>query len=207
MPEGTKSSGSTSNTQFVVNPTRYDPYKSFKFRVKWDNAYVAGVSKVSGLTRTTEVVTHRSGGDPSTPRKSPGQSSYGAITLERGVTHDLQFELWANKVWYYRNTLMGEDNSNQIVSLADFRKDVIIELYNEAGQKVIAYNVYRCWVSEYQAMPELDANGNATAIMMIKLENEGWERDTSVVEPKEPTVTPQTTGTLVPSNPSSIVGG
>jgi phage tail-like protein len=167
--------------QFQVNTTRYDPYKTFKFRVKWDGKYVAGVSKVGGLTRTTEVVSHREGGDPSSSHSSPEQTKYGAITLERGVTHDLEFETWVNKVWAFAN-----GSGEQQVSLKDFRKDIIIELYNEAGQKVIAYNVYRCWVSEYTAMPELDASANAVAIQSIKLENEGWERDTSVAEPTEP---------------------
>lgn len=167
--------------EFKVNTYRYDPYKNFKFRVKWDGKYVAGVSKVGGLTRTTEVVTHREGGDPSSSHSSPGQTSYEAITLERGVTHDLEFEAWAHKVWAFAN-----GSGEQQVSLKDFRKDIIIELYNEAGQKVIAYNVYRCWVSEYTAMPELDASANEVAIQSIKLENEGWERDTSVTEPTEP---------------------
>jgi phage tail-like protein len=169
--------------QFSVNPQRFDPYKNFKFRVKWDGKYVAGISKVTGLKRTTEVVKHREGGDPSSSRKSPGRTEYEAITLERGVTHDVEFEQWANKVWNYGAGLGSE------VSLADFRKDIKLELYNEAGQLVISYNLYRCWVSEYQAMPDLDSNANAVAIQHIKLENEGWTRDPSVVEPKEPTFT------------------
>ncbi len=169
------------NTQFVVNAYRYDPYKSFKFRVMWGGKYVAGVSKVGGLTRTTQVVTHREGGDPSAARKSPGQTDYGAITLERGVTHDPEFENWASKIWDYAN----QGQLGQEVSLQDFRKDIIIELYNEAGQKVMAYNVYRCWVSEFTALPELDASANAVAIQTLKLENEGWQRDTSVSEPTE----------------------
>src|SRR5260370_4238038 len=169
--------------QFTVNTQRFDPYKNFKFRVKWDGRYVAGVSKVSGLKRTTEVVKHREGGDPSITRKSPGRSDFDAITLERGVTHDVDFESWANKVWNLGAGLGAE------VSLRDFRKDVILELYNEAGQLAIAYKIYRCWVSEYQSLPDLDANANAVAIQHIKLENEGWERDTSVTEPTEPTFT------------------
>jgi phage tail-like protein len=171
--------------QFTVNvdPQRYDPYKNFKFRVKWDGKYVAGVSKVSALKRTTEVVEHREGGDPSSTRKSPGQSKYEAITLERGVTHDTEFEKWANKVWNYGSGLGSE------VSLKDFRKDIIIEVYNEAGQLAIAYKVYRCWVSEYQAIPDLDAKANDVAIQTLKLENEGWERDYEVSEPDEPTFT------------------
>ena len=167
--------------KFSVNAQRFDPYKNFKFRVKWDGRYVAGVSKVGALKRTTEVVEHREGGDPSSVRKSPGQSKYEPITLERGVTHDLEFEQWANKVWNYGSGLGME------VSLKDFRKDVIIELYNEAGQLVIAYKVYRCWVSEYTAMPELDASANAVAIQSMTLQNEGWERDYDVTEPTEPT--------------------
>jgi phage tail-like protein len=165
--------------QFSVNPRRFDPYKNFKFRVKWDGRYVAGVSKVGMLKRTTEVVKHREGGDPSSSRKSPGKTEYEPITLDRGVTHDVEFEQWANKVWNYGSGLGSE------VSLADFRKDIIIEVYNEAGQLAIAYKVYRCWVSEFQALPELDANGNGVAIQQIKLENEGWERDYEVTEPSE----------------------
>jgi phage tail-like protein len=171
--------------QFSVNiqPQRFDPYKNFKFRIKWDGRFVAGVSKIGALKRTTEVVKHREGGDPSSTRKSPGRSEYEAITLERGVTHDPEFEKWAGKVWDFSSGLGKE------VSLKDFRKDIIIELYNESGQKVIAYKVFRCWVSEYQAQADLDANANAVLIQTIKLENEGWERDTEVVEPSEPTLT------------------
>src|SRR5689334_9701108 len=166
--------------QFPVNPQRFDPYKNFKFRIKWDGRYVAGVSKMSAPKRTTEVVRHRAGGDPSSSRKSPGRNEFEAITLERGVTQDLEFETWANKVWRLGAGLGAE------VSLKDFRKDIVIEVYNEAGQVVLAYQVFRCWVSEYQALPDLDANADAVMIEHIKLENEGWERDTSVVEPLEP---------------------
>jgi phage tail-like protein len=153
---------------FSVNPQRFDPYKNFKFRVKWDGRYVAGVSKVSTLKRTTEVVKHREGGDPSSSRKSPGRTEYDAITLERGVTHDSEFEKWANKIWNYGSGLGAE------TSLADFRKDITVELYNEAGQL---------------ALPDLDANANAVAIARLKLENEGWERDYGVTEPAEPVFT------------------
>ncbi|MBV9239714.1 MAG: phage tail protein [Xanthobacteraceae bacterium] len=168
---------------FSVNAQRFDPYKNFKFRVKWDGKYVAGVSKVGALKRTTEVVKHREGGDPSSSRKSPGRTEYDAITLERGVTHDKQFEQWANKVWDFGSGLGSE------VSLKDFRKDIIIEVYNEAGQLALAYKVFRCWVSEFQAEADLDSNANAVLIQNIKLENEGWQRDTAVVEPSEPTFT------------------
>ncbi|HUM80619.1 MAG TPA: phage tail protein [Methanothrix sp.] len=167
--------------QFSIKPTRYDPYKNFKFRVKWDGQYVAGVSKVSALKRTTEVVEHREGGDSSSSRKSPGRTKYEPITMERGVTHDLEFENWANRVWNYENA--QAQNSETEVSLKDFRKDLILDVFNEAGQKVISYKIFRCWVSEYQALPNLDANANAVAIQTIKLENEGWVRDAEVKEP------------------------
>ena len=166
--------------QFSVNPSRFDHYKNFKFRVKWDGRYVAGVSKVGALKRTTEVVKHREGGDPSSSRKSPGRTEFEAITLERGVTHDTEFEKWANKVWNFGSGLGAE------VSLKDFRKDIIIDVYNEAGQLAISYKVFRAWVSEFQALSDLDANANAVAIQHIKLENEGWERDYDVKEPSEP---------------------
>lgn len=169
--------------QFTVNATRFDPYRSFKFRVKWDGRYVAGISKVSALRRTTEVVEHREGGDPSSPRKSPGQTKYEAITLERGVSHDEEFAKFTNKVWNFGAGLGAE------VSLADFRKDITIELCDEAGQVALAYNVFRCWVSEAQLLPDLDAAGSAVAIQTIKLENEGWQRDYDVTEPSAPSFT------------------
>src|SRR5512139_3460850 len=124
--------------QFSVNPQRQDPYKQFKFRVKWDGRYIAGVSKVSALKRTTDVVEHREGGDPSTAHKSPAVTRFAPITIERGVTHDTEFEKWANKVWNFGSGLGAE------VSLRDFRKDVVIDLLNECGQIVHSYKVYRC---------------------------------------------------------------
>jgi phage tail-like protein len=162
--------------EFTVNPTRFDPYKNFKFRIKWDGEYVAGVSKVSALKRTTEVVKHRSGGDPSSSRKSPGRTEYEAVTLEQGVTYAPEFQQWADKVWNFGSGLGSE------VSLADFRKDITLEVYNEAGQLALAYHLFRCWVSEYSALPDLDANANAVAIRTLKLENEGWEQDPAVGE-------------------------
>lgn len=162
--------------QFSVNPSRIDPYKNFRFRLKWDNKVVAGVSKMSPLKRTTEVIAHREGGDSTVDHKSPGRTRYDSITLERGVTHDPEFEAWAN---------LAFNKNNNSISLRNFRKDIIIELLNEAGVLVIAYRVYRCWVSEYVALPELDAGANAVAIQSITLENEGWERDTGVTEPVE----------------------
>ncbi len=176
--------------QFSVNAERLDPYKNFKFRVKWDGKYVAGISKVGALKRTTEVVEHREGGDPSTVIKSPGQSKYEPITLERGVTHDTEFEKWANKVWNYNNAVpVAPEQRTKEVSLADFRKNILIDVFNEAGQKVISYKVFRCWVSEYQALPELDASANAVAIQMLTLQNEGWVRDEAVQEPTEESFT------------------
>jgi phage tail-like protein len=165
--------------QFTVNPTRIDPYKNFKFRVKWDGKYVPGISTVTGLTRSTEVIPFRDGGDPSTSHKSPGRIHYEAITLQRGLTEDSAFEDWANLVWQLGANLGSES------SLNEFRKDIVIELYNEAGQLIRAYKVHRCWPSEYHALPVLDANQATIAIEHIKLQNEGWVRDTSVTEPRQ----------------------
>jgi phage tail-like protein len=167
-------------TEFSVNVSRLDPYKNFKFRVRWDGKEVAGVSRVSGLTRTTKVVENREGGDPSTIRKSPGATRFAPIVLTRGITHDSAFEDWANKVW----NLGGGAGSE--VSLKDFRKDILIDLHNEAGQLVKSFRLFRCWPSEYAALPELDAAQNSVAIESLVLENEGWERDASVTEPEEP---------------------
>jgi len=165
--------------QFTVNPHRFDPYKGFKFRVKWDGKYIEGISRVSGLTRTTEVVEHREGGDPSMVRRSPGQTRYEPITLERGRTHDAAFEQWANKVWNFGAGLGSE------VSLKDFRKDILIELYNEAGQLVMAFKVYRCWPSSYTTLSDLEANDTLVAVESMILQHEGWERDYEITEPTE----------------------
>ena len=164
-------------TMFSVNTHRFDPYKNFKFRVKWDGKYVAGVSKVSALIRTTEVVTHRDGGDPSISRVSPGRTTFEPIVLERGVTHDPDFEDWANMVF----NIQGDAG----MSLKDYKKDIVIELLNLQGVVVKRFIVYRCWVSEYQSLPELDANNKGVAIERIVIQNEGWERDTDVSEPQE----------------------
>ena len=167
--------------QFTVNPTRIDPYANFRFRVVWDDegvlAPIAGVSKVSGLKRTTEVISHRDGGDLSTKRHSPGASNFEPITIERGITFDLAFENWATKVY----STAGDGG----VSLKNFRKDVIIDLYNLQGVKVRSWQVFRCWVSEFVAVPELDANANAIAFEHIVLQNEGFARDPAVVETAE----------------------
>jgi phage tail-like protein len=163
--------------KFTVNTHRFDPYRNFKFRVKVDNQYVAGLSKCGALKRTTEVTEWREGGDPSTSRQLPGKTKYEAVTLEAGLTHDPTFENWANLVHNFQG--------DAAMSLRNFRKDIIIDVYNEAGQKVHSYKLFRAWVSEYQALAELDASANAVAIQTIKLENEGWERDASVTEPAE----------------------
>ncbi|MCB0561873.1 MAG: phage tail protein [Lewinellaceae bacterium] len=163
------------NTQFVVNSYRHDPYKNFKFRVRWDGRVVAGISKVGALKHTTEVVDHREGGDPSTMRRSPAKTKYEDITLERGVTHDPEFEKWASLVW--------NSEGDAAMSLKNFRKDITIELLNEQGEVAKAYKVYRCWPKEYQALPQLDAGANAVAIETLALAHEGWERDTAVPEP------------------------
>jgi len=163
--------------KFTVNPTRFDPYRNYNFRVKIDNQYVAGLSKCSGLKRTTEVTAWREAGDPSSSRQLPGKTKFEAITMEAGLTHDPTFENWANLVHNFQG--------DAAMSLKNFRKDILLDVFNEAGQKVFSYKVFRCWVSEYQALPDLDAAGNAVAITHIKIENEGWERDTSVTEPTE----------------------
>jgi phage tail-like protein len=157
-----------------------DPYKNFKFRLKWDGKYVVGVSVAAGLERKTEVVEHREGGDPSASLKSPGRTQFEPIVLERGLTHDTVFEDWANQVWKSGAALGSESMLNE------FRKDIYLELYNEAGQLVRAYKIYRCWPSEYQAVSKFDANCTSVMIERITLQNEGWDRDASVTEPVQP---------------------
>ena len=173
--------------QFTKTPLRFDPYKNFKFRLKFGNssAYVAGISKMTALKRTTAVVEHREGGDPSSPHKSPGLTKYEAITLERGVTHDTDFEAWASKTWNFQGGLGAES------SLADFRQDIVVDMFNEAGHKVMSYQIFRCWVSEYQPIGDFDANANAVLIQHLKLENEGWQRDIAVTEPDPAKFDPQ----------------
>lgn len=169
-------------SEYDASANRVLPYKNFKFRIKWDGDYVAGVTKVSPLRRTTATIEHRDGGDPSRVYKTPGQTSYEPVTLERGVTHDPKFEEWASMVWQLDSGLGSE------VSLKDFRKDVTIEMFNEAGQLVLAYTLHRAWVSEYQAIPDLDASASAIAIQTLKLEHDGWQRDTAIEVPQLPSL-------------------
>jgi phage tail-like protein len=164
---------------FSVNINRFDPYKNYRFLVYLGESVspVAGVSKVTGLKRTSDVIEYREGGNAVT-LKGIGRTKYEPITLERGVTHDPEFEDWANAAQVL-------DKGAPKSTLGSLRKNVRIVLQNEAGQPVQQYVVYRCWVSEYQALPDLDAGGNGVALEHIKLENEGWERDMTVVEPEE----------------------
>ncbi|MBA3766703.1 MAG: phage tail protein [Acidobacteria bacterium] len=167
--------------QFTVNPERLDPYKQFKFRVKWDAKVIAGIYSVSGLIKKTGVIEHREGSSPSVTRKLPGQTVYEPIILVRGRTHDTEFEDWADKVWRHGAALGSE------VSLRNFRKDIVIELLNEAGQLVMAFKVYRCWPSEYAALGPMDANDSCVARESLTLQHEGWERDKDIPEPTEHT--------------------
>jgi len=167
---------------FVTNAHRIDPYKNFKFRLLWDQKVVLGVSKVGALKRTTEVVTHRDGGDNSRDHKSPGRTSYEGITMERGITHDPEFEAWAN--------LIHPASGDASMDLVNFRKDVTLEFMDEMGHVAKRYFLYRCWVSEFTAMPDLDGNANAVAIESLKLELESWERDLETKEPDEASPVP-----------------
>jgi phage tail-like protein len=163
-----------------LGPTsrRFDPLRSFRFKVKWDNLYVAGLTKMGALKRTTEIVEFREAGENIVPRKLPGKTSFADVTLEAGITFDTAFEDWAN--------LVNDFASHSITNLGEFRKNITIDVFNEAGQKALSYNLYRCWVSEYQALPDLDAGANAVAITTIKLAFEWFERDTSVQESQGP---------------------
>jgi phage tail-like protein len=164
---------------FTVNVNRFDPYKSYRFLVFFGqtSSPVAAVSKVGSLKRSSDVIEYKSGGD-AIIRKGLGRTKYDPITLERGLTHDLDFATWANAA-----QILDKGSANQ--SLANLRKELRIDLLNEEGQAVYRFLVHRCWVSEYQALPDLDAGANAIAIEHIKLENEGWEFDATLTEPKE----------------------
>lgn len=163
---------------FPVNTHRHDPYRTFKFQILIDGQPVAGLKKMGALKKSTESVAWRTAGDPSHERQLPGGTSYEAVTLEQGLTHDPVFENWANLV----NNIEGDGG----MSLRNFRKDIVINVLNLQGQVAISYKVFRAWVSEFQALPELDAGTmNAVGIQTITLQHEGWQRDTSVSEPAE----------------------
>jgi phage tail-like protein len=153
-----------------TTPGRTDPYKNFKFLVKIDGNIVAGLQKCTGLKKTTETIDWRASGDPSVVRKLTGRTVYQPITLEAGLTQDEAFRTWAEKC--------NNPDGDAAMDLAGFRKEHInLILNNEEGTPVISYTIHRCWVSEYQAMPDLDSNAHAVAITMIKIECEGWKRD------------------------------
>lgn len=165
--------------KFSVNTDRFDPYKNYRFLVFFGRSAipVAGVSKVSGLKRSSDVIEYKEGGNPIT-FKGLGRTKYEPVTLERGITHDEEFSKWADAAQVL-------DKGSAVTTMKDLRRDVRIELLNERGQTVFCYRLYNCWVSEFQALPDLDAGGNAVALEHIKLEFEGWERDKSVTEPDE----------------------
>ena len=162
---------------FPANAHRHDPYRNFKFQILIDGQPVAGLTKVSALHKKTEVIEWREGGNPASSRKLPGRTEYAPITLEQGVSHDPVFEQWANLV----NNLDGDS----AMSLKNFRKDIVLNLINLQGSVSKSYVIRRCWVSEYSALPDLDANESVVAIEKIVIQNEGWERDEAASEPTE----------------------
>ena len=163
--------------QFAINTHRIDPYKNFKFRVKWDNVYVAGLSKMSAIKRTTEAIEWREAGGPSIVRKLPGRTKFEPITMESGLTHDRQFFSWAEQV--------SNPKGDKAMSLKNYRKEVTVEVLNLQATPVMAFILHRAWVSEFQAVPEMDANANAVAIQTLKFEYEGFSVDAAVTEPTE----------------------
>jgi phage tail-like protein len=171
--------------QLPVNASRVDPFRNFKFGVRWDGRYVAAVSSVSALRRTTDVIEQREGGDPTATHRMPGRTTYEPVTLERGVTHDPEFEQWANKV------AGAGPGAGSAGPLEDFRRDVTIELFDDAGRAVMSYTIFRCWPSEYVAVSSLDVHTNVAPVERLTLENEGWRRDPDVGAPHDPAVDPR----------------
>jgi len=169
----------SSSKPFAVNISRNDPYKTYRFLVYFgtDVTPVAGMSKVGAIKRESDVIEYKEGGN-AIILKGLGRTKYDPITLERGVTHDTDFMDWADAAQQL-------DQGSPVTSLANLSRDIRIVLLNEEGQPVHRYIVHRCWVSEYQALPELDAGASAIAIEHIKLENEGWEKDLTLTEPLE----------------------
>jgi len=161
---------------FTVNINRFNPYPNYAFLVYFgfSTSPVAAVSKVSALKCSSDVIEYKDGGSLII-LKGLGRTKYEPITLERGLTFDQDFADWANAAQLL-------DKGAPTRSLKNLRKEVRIDLLNEARQPVYRFFVHRCWVSEYQALPDLDAGANAIAIEHLKLENEGWERDTSLAE-------------------------
>jgi phage tail-like protein len=163
---------------FPVNTHRHDPYRTFKFQVLIDGKVVAGLKKMGALKKKTQPVKWRASNDPSHERIMPGGTSYDPVTLEQGLTHDPVFEVWANLV----NNIQGD----AAISLKNYRKNIVINVLNLQGKVAISYTLYRAWVSDYQAIPELDASNMGTVgIQSISVQHEGWERDTHVAEPTE----------------------
>ena len=164
---------------FTVNINRFDPYKTFRFLVYFGGSTspVAAVSKVTALKRMTDVIEYKEGGN-NIILKGPGRTKYEPVTLERGVTYDTDFITWADQT-------QKLDQGHPTTSLANLRREITIALLNEEGSIVHGYIVHRCWVSEFQALPDLDAGTNAVAIEHVKFEHEGWEHDLSLTEPKE----------------------
>lgn len=163
--------------RFAVNPYRLDPYKTSKFQLILDGRVVPDVVRISALRRETETVLYRPGDFPNHLIKAPGLTDFDPIIIERGITHDTTFEDWADLCY----SVQGD----AAISLKNFRKDMLINLLNRQGTVVLSYRIYRGWVSEYTALPELDAHANETAIERIVVQHEGWERDEAVAEPAE----------------------
>ena len=114
-------------TIFKVNTNRFDPYKNYLFLVFFgtNTNAVAAVSKVTALKRSSTPIDYNEGGYAIT-LKGLGRTKYEPITLERGITFDMDFEEWANAAQILKS---GAPST----SLANLRKEIRIVLLNEAA--------------------------------------------------------------------------
>ena len=162
---------------FTVNAHRFDPYKNFKFHVYLDGRLVMGVSRSARSSAPPRWSATAPGGDNSIDFKSPGRTKYEAVTLERGLTHDREFEKWAANVHSYAG--------DAATDLRNYKKALTVEMLNLRNQPAIRYFLFNCWPSSYTAMPDLSSMENAVAIESLVLEVEAWERDFDLAEPDE----------------------
>jgi phage tail-like protein len=147
----------------------YDPYRKFKFLVKWNNAVVMAVHKVSSITKSIDPIDWRTGGDSNFSAKVPGLTKWEPITLERGLSADTAFQEWMVLVNKYTKAGLGADEA-----VHAFRKNLNIEMYSLQNELVMTINVYNAWPSKL-TIADFDAKANELAIEHMELQNEGWD--------------------------------
>lgn len=140
---------------------RRDPYKNYRFLVEIEGLTHAGFRNAAIPETDQDVIEYREGNEATTPRKLPGLTRYGTVTLQWGVTDSVELYNWRKAV---------EDGR-----VAESRKNMSIIVLDDLGNPAARWEFTAAWPKRYEA-PEVHAMGESVAIETLQIVHEGMVR-------------------------------